>query len=648
MISKILIANRGEIACRIIESVQSAGYDAVAVHSEADSDALFMKLADESVNLGGNTSAESYLDMDKVINAAKVSGADAIHPGYGFLSENPLFSAKCQENEIIFIGPAPHAIEVMGNKAEAKKLMQSIVPCIPGYEGTAQDNASLLKAAETVGFPLMVKAAAGGGGRGIRKVDYLSDLESALESARTESKNAFGSDELILEKSIENARHIEIQIAADQHGSVIHLFERDCSAQRRHQKVIEEAPSPFMTEELRKAMGDAAVKAAKAVEYHGVGTVEFLVDEERNFYFLEMNTRLQVEHPVTEMITDIDLVDWQLQIAVGDPLPLTQDEITINGHSIEVRIYAEDPAKGFMPQTGTIRVFQPSDDEGVRTDYGVLSGSVITPYYDSMLAKIISWGKDREEARRRLVRALKNTTVLGLTTNKTFLVQLLGEQEFIAGETKTSFISGEVLERANKGVEKIDLALAAVLLNQNSHALNGWSNTEPMLRTEKFLVSDKKHLVAILQTTTGYEVTVDDQVFQIDRVNAINGELSYNLDGVMRRVAYSIIEDQISIDLGERVSNILRTTHHAAQSADAAGSGQVKAATEGLVVDILVQPGDKVVKGDTLVIVEAMKMEHRHLADGDGTVETVGVEKGQQAKNRQLLVALNLTKGEGE
>lgn len=648
MISKILIANRGEIACRIIESVQSAGYDTVAVHSEADSNALFVKLADESVNLGGNTSAESYLDMDKVINAAKVSGADAIHPGYGFLSENPTFSAKCQENKITFIGPTAHAIEVMGNKAEAKKLMQSIIPCIPGYEGEAQDNTSLLRAAENIGFPLMVKAAAGGGGRGIRRVEYSYELESALDSARTESKNAFGSDELILEKSIENARHIEIQIAADQHGAVIHLFERDCSAQRRHQKVIEEAPSPFMTEELREAMGDAAVKAARAVEYQGVGTVEFLVDGERNFYFLEMNTRLQVEHPVTEMITDIDLVDWQLQIAAGDSLPLTQDEVTIEGHSIEVRIYAEDPAHDFIPQTGIIRVFEPSDDEGVRTDYGILSGSVISPYYDSMLAKIISWGKDRDEARRRLVRALKNTTVLGLTTNKTFLVQLLGEHEFIAGETKTSFISGEILARANTGVEKIDLALAAVLLNQNSHALSGWSNAEPMLRTEKFLVNDKNYPVTILQTTTGYEVTVKEEVLQIDKVSAINGEMFYNLNSVTRRAAYSIVEDHISIDLGEGVSNILRITHHAAESADAAGSGQVKAATEGLVVDILVQPGDKVVKGDTLVIVEAMKMEHRHLADGHGTVETVGIEKGQQVKNRQLLVALNLTEDEGE
>ncbi len=645
MITKVLIANRGEIACRIIESVQAAGFDAVAVHSDADAHALFVALADETVSLGGNAAAESYLDMDKIIGAAKASGADAIHPGYGFLSENAAFSAKCAENDIVFIGPSARAIETMGDKAEAKKLMlSSEVPCIPGYQGDAQDNATLLSEGKAIGFPLMVKAAAGGGGRGIRRVDRAEDLESALESARSEAQSAFGSGDLILEKAVVDARHIEIQVAADRHGNVVHLFERDCSAQRRHQKVIEEAPSPFMSEKLRNAMGEAAVDAARAVAYEGVGTVEFLVDAERNYYFLEMNTRLQVEHPVTEMITGIDLVDWQLQIAAGEPLPAAQDELSINGHAIEVRIYAEDPARDFMPQTGTLRVFEPSEDEGVRIDHGVYSGSVVSPHYDSMLAKLIAWGRNREEARRRLIRALKNTRVLGLTTNKTFLVQLLGEEQFVAGEATTAFISEEVLGRAKPGDLTLDLALAAVLLQQtgNQSRLSGWSNSAPMLRKETILAGDESHVLTILPNAAGYEVCVADAVVQIDDISCGDDEMMFTQGEVTRAIAFSILGDEISLDLGERISNFTRTTYQPAVAADAAGSGQVKAATEGLVVDVLVALGDEVSKGDTLVVVEAMKMEHRHLADGDGTVTGVKVEKGQQVKNRQLLVELEL------
>jgi geranyl-CoA carboxylase alpha subunit len=649
VITKVLIANRGEIACRVIESVQAAGYDAVAVHSDADSKALFVALADETISLGGNTSAETYLDMDKIIAAAKASGANAIHPGYGFLSENAAFSAKCAENGIIFIGPSANAIDVMGNKAAAKKLMlSSDVPCIPGYQGEKQDNKTLAVEAEKIGFPLMVKAAAGGGGRGIRLVDSTENLESALNSARTESQNAFGSDELILEKAVVDSRHIEVQVAADRHGNVVHLFERDCSAQRRHQKVIEEAPSPFMTEDVRQAMGLAAVNAAKAVNYEGVGTVEFLVDGQHNFYFLEMNTRLQVEHPVTEMITGLDLVDWQLQIADGEELPLQQDEIVMEGHSIEVRIYAEDPGNDFMPQTGELRVFEPSEDEGVRIDHGVYSGAVVSPYYDSMLAKLITWGKDREEARRRLVRALKNTRVLGLTTNKTFLIHLLNEDKFVSGEATTAFIDNDVLDRANPGVETTDLAFAAVLLNQSSNALGGWSNAEPMLRVETLQVGDLSYLVKIIQTASGFEVFLEDEVIKLDNVVCFDRELVYTLNGVTRELAYSIAGDHISLDLGERVVNFRRTTYLPVLSEDEAGSGVIKASTEGLVVDVLVSSGDQVTKGDTLVVVEAMKMEHRHIADADGIVGSVNVEKGQQVKNRQLLVELELKEVEGE
>ena len=649
MITKVLIANRGEIACRIINSVQAAGYDAVSVYSDADAEALFVALADETVRLGGNTSAESYLDMDKIISAAKASGADAIHPGYGFLAENADFSALCKENNIKFIGPSSSAIKIMGNKSEAKRLMlSSDVPCIPGYQGDAQDNASLQKEADAIGYPIMVKAAAGGGGRGIRLVESADLLESALNAARAEALNAFGSDELILEKTVVDSRHIEIQVAADQHGNVIHIFERDCSVQRRHQKVIEEAPSPFMTESLREAMGVAAVNAAKAIDYEGVGTVEFLVDADRNFYFLEMNTRLQVEHPVTEMITGLDIVDLQLQIADGRPIPIQQDNLEINGHAIEVRLYAEDPANDFMAQTGRLRVFDPSVDEGIRIDHGIYSGVSISPYYDAMIAKLIAWGKDREEARRRLIRALKQTTVLGLTTNKTFLIRLLSEVQFINGQATTAFINDDVLTRANPPASSTDLAIAAVLLNQSGNDLNGWSNCEPSLCTETLSTGNDSNQVKILQTDTGYEITIEEDVIQINDVACDEDQLIYTIDNVTRTAAFSINEENISLDLGDRVLNLTRTTYLPAASKDAAGSGIIKATTEGLVVDVLVNPNDMVNKGDTLVIVEAMKMEHRFKADGDGEVVSVNVSKGQQIKNRQLLVELSLAEDENE
>ncbi|MEM7016505.1 MAG: acetyl-CoA carboxylase biotin carboxylase subunit [Pseudomonadota bacterium] len=644
MITKVLIANRGEIACRVIESVQAAGYDAVAVYSDADSEALFVGMADESVALGGNTAAESYLDIDKIIQATKASGANAIHPGYGFLSENADFSARCEAENIIFIGPGADAIRVMGNKAEAKRLMQSSsVPCIPGYEGEAQDTDTLIAEANKIGFPIMVKAAAGGGGRGIRLVSSEAELSTAIDSAKTEAQNSFGSAELILEKAVVDARHIEIQVAADIHGNAVHIFERDCSAQRRHQKVIEEAPSPFMTEVLRDAMGQAAVNAARAVDYRGVGTVEFLVDAERNFYFLEMNTRLQVEHPVTEMITGLDLVDWQLRIARNEVLPLEQDELEFDGHAIEVRIYAEDPARGFMPQTGELRVFEPAVEEGVRIDHGVYSGTVVSPYYDSMLAKLITWGSDREEARRRLLRALRQTTILGLTTNKPFLSTLLSEPDFIDGEATTGFINDDLLARISQPFGAELIALAGVILQQSHEYLGGFSNSAPLLRFETLAINDQSYRLALQQTENGYDVTINEETISFTNIDCDGEDIEYTLNGVNRSAAYDIHEDHISIDFGHTVLNALRTTYQPAMAEGGAGSGIIKATTEGLVVNVLVQPGDQVKEGDTLVIIEAMKMEHRHTADGDGEVTSINVEKNQQVKNRQLLVELALT-----
>jgi len=499
---KILIANRGEIACRIIDSVQAAGYDAIAVCSDADAQSLFVSLADASVNIGGQTPVESYLDIEKIIGAAKSVEADAIHPGYGFLSENAEFAQACADNNIKFIGPSPNAIKKMGNKASAKNLMiDAGVPCVPGYQGVAQDNPQLVMEAEKIGVPIMVKAAAGGGGRGMRLVHDLADLEAALDSARSESLSAFGSDALILEKAIVDSRHIEIQIAGDSQGKVIHLGERDCSAQRRHQKVIEECPSPFVNEELRQKIGQAAVNAAMAVQYEGVGTVEFLVDAQQNFYFLEMNTRLQVEHPVTELVTGIDLVDWQLRIASGEPLPCLQEEINLDGHAIEVRIYAEDPLNDFMPQTGKIQYFEPYENEGVRIDHGLHSGCHITPYYDAMLAKLICWGRNREEARRRLIKALTQTRILGLTTNKGFLIDLLEEEAFIRGDTTTAFISEQLLEKLRGRDNQEQIAVAGALLAQNSSHQGGWSNAEPMLVRDKLLIGGLEKTVSTLASS---------------------------------------------------------------------------------------------------------------------------------------------------
>jgi geranyl-CoA carboxylase alpha subunit len=654
-ISRVLVANRGEIACRVIDSVQAAGLEAVAVYSDADASALFVALADACVAIGGQTPAESYLDIHKIIAAALKSGADAIHPGYGFLSENAEFASACAAKGITFIGPSPEAIRLMGNKASAKALMiEAGVPCVPGYQGDAQDNASLVAAAQKIGFPLMVKAAAGGGGRGMRLVQKAAELEEAIDSARAEAASAFGSGELILERAILHSRHIEVQIAGDQHGNVIHLGERDCSAQRRHQKVIEECPSPFVSTELRERMGLAAVNAARAVNYAGVGTVEFLVDEDQHFYFLEMNTRLQVEHPVTELVTDTDLVDWQLQIANGQPLPCGQGDIQFDGHAIEVRIYAEDPTRDFMPQTGTVVLFEPYEHVGVRIDHGLYSGCQVTPYYDAMLAKVICWGRDREEARRRLVRALSQTRLLGLVTNKRFLVQLLNEPTFIQGETTTAFISPELLTRLNQPDHQHEMALAAALIARQGSmpkfGAGSWSNTQPMPVIDKLQVNA---VVTTLSSLTGgniCQVQVEGFAQGVDiRINACNaGQVSYTCDGVDREAVFHLTDEHISIDLGARSLHAEIVTYVPAASKDAASSGQIKASTEGLVVEVLVAVGDTVVKGQTLLIVEAMKMQHRHLADGDGEVVTVAVTSGSQVKNRQFLVALNLVESEHE
>jgi geranyl-CoA carboxylase alpha subunit len=440
-ISKLLIANRGEIACRIMRTAHKMGIDTVAVYSDADQDAPHRKMATEAIYIGPSPAMESYLAIEKIIAAALTSNVDAIHPGYGFLSENADFAEACSAAELIFIGPSARAITLMGNKAEAKRQMTAAgVPCVPGYEGEDQTDIMFANAAEDIGYPVMVKASAGGGGRGMRIITKPEKLMKGLVSARSEAERSFGSGELILEKAILEPRHIEIQVFADNHGNVVHLGERDCSIQRRHQKVIEEAPSPAVSSELRERMGETAIAATRAINYSGAGTFEFLLDQHQKFFFLEMNTRLQVEHPVTECVTGQDLVEWQIKIAAGDPLPVSQEDIRIQGHAIEARLYSEDPYKGFMPKVGVLSNWVAAEGEGIRTDHGLETGFEVTPFYDGMIAKIIGYGVDRETARSNLLAGLKATVDDGLTTNRQFLLSCVVHDAFKEGLATTGFI----------------------------------------------------------------------------------------------------------------------------------------------------------------------------------------------------------------
>lgn len=646
MINKVLIANRGEIAVRIIRSVHDAGLRSVAVYSEVDRLAPHVALADESVCIGEGPVAGSYLDAAKILAAAAKTGADAIHPGYGFLSENDEFARMCGDEGINFIGPAPDAILLMGNKRIAKqRMIDAGVPCIPGYQGADQSDEVLIAEAGRVGYPLMVKAASGGGGRGMRLLESADGLAEALTSARTEALNAFGSDELILERAVSDARHIEIQIAADKQGNTIYLGERDCSIQRRHQKVIEEAPSPFVDETLRKKMGESAVNAAKACGYFGVGTVEFLVDASGDFYFLEMNTRLQVEHPVTELITGVDLVDWQLRIACGEDLPLAQSDVVLSGHAIEARLYAEDPANGFMPQTGPVLVWREAQGTGVRIDAGIAEGGVISPHYDPMLAKIICVGRSREEARKRLARALRETCLLGVCTNASFLGQVIADQRFVEGAATTAFIDGPTLDAASEAaepaVEALALAAVLVLINreQNAGSTWGWSNTQGLARTVK-LSGDIA--ASVSSDDLSFSVTIGDVNVELEIQSIEAPDCTCVIDGVRRNVLFAHINDEVHIHLDGQTVILQDQTYLPALSKDGAGSGNIVSTTEGAVIAVEVSAGDRVTKGQMLVTLEAMKMEHRLLADGDGTVVAVHAQINTQVKKGHVMVELDL------
>ncbi len=662
--SKILIANRGEIALRVIRSARRLGYRTVAVYSEADAKALHVQAADEAVCIGPAPVGESYLKVDAILAAAKATGADAVHPGYGFLSENEGFAAACAAAGITFIGPDAAAIELMGNKRAAKlAVMKYDVPVVPGYQGADQSDEVLLTEARKIGVPIMVKAAAGGGGRGMRLVQDEADLSAAIQSARSEATNAFGSGELILEKAVMNGRHVEIQIFGDRHGNVIHLGERDCSVQRRHQKIVEESPSPAVDEALRAKMGAAAVNAGRSCNYVGAGTVEFILGDNGEFYFLEMNTRLQVEHPVTEMVTGLDLVEWQLRVARGEPLPLTQEQVRFSGHAIEVRLYAEDPAQNFLPQTGRVLRWSLPSDADTRNDHCVYEGLDISPHYDPMLAKVIVHGTTREDARRKLVAALERTTLLGLNTNNRYLIDVLDHPVFAAGKATTAFIGehmGDVKPTEPSalawGLAALVRYLAAGRQVAVAPGFIGWRTARPVPAWFRLEAGEKRHFVEVNAEGQGrfgarYAIGIrglkgqfpegDPETVSVEITAAGERDLAFLVDGVRRQVAFAVDGNAVYLDIDHGNRVIRDVTSEPTQKAGAAGSGIIKAPMDGKVVKVAAAEGQAVRKGELLGVIEAMKMEHAIKADVDGVVQAIKMQTGQQVKVRQVLVEIS-------
>ena len=667
-IRKILIANRGEIAVRVMQTARRLGISTVAVYSDADVEAPHVALADEAILIGPGPVGESYLVIDNILDAARQTNADAIHPGYGFLSENADFADAVEKAGLIFIGPDAEAISLMGNKAAAKRRMiEAGVPCVPGYEDADQSDERLIQAAKEIKFPIMVKAAAGGGGRGMRLVQDMDEFKSALVTARSEAANAFGSDELILEKAIIYPRHVEIQVFADRYGHVVHLGERDCSVQRRHQKVIEESPCPVMTPELRADMGAAAVEAARNINYVGAGTVEFLLDQSGAYYFLEMNTRLQVEHPVTEMVTGLDLVELQIKVAQGDTLDLQQEDVSLDGHAIEVRLYAEDPNNDFMPATGKIAAWRPAVMENVRFDDGVVEGQNISPFYDPMVAKVIAYGDNRETARKRLVEALRQTALLGPATNRDFLVTCLEKETFIKGEATTAFI-GEIFGETGYTAEPLSSEMVAL-----QGVLHFIHDREQALSRAISVPDALKNFSTSGSLQTPYSLLIGDEVFDLTVSSAKVG--SYHVDIAVEEGADKVLIEthdveqvspdvSISFNVNNQIikslavidSNVL---YHALQSADTAiflssinqlvatddgadgsAGGLVTAPLHGRVIDVFVKVGDKVAEGQKLAIVEAMKMQHEIFSEVEGIVVDVRIVSDQQVSVNDLMIEI--------
>lgn len=644
--SKVLVANRGEIAVRVMQTAKAMGYQTVAVYSDADANARHVQVADEAVYIGPAKVSESYLSIANIIAACEKTGADAVHPGYGFLSENTDFAQACLEHGITFIGPGAAAIELMGSKRLSKLAMiEAGVPCVPGYEGDQQELDELAVQAEKIGYPLMVKASAGGGGRGMRLVEQPASLLEALKTARSEAENAFGSGELILEKAVMAPRHVEIQVFGDTHGNYVYLFERDCSIQRRHQKVVEEAPCPVMTPELRQQMGEAAVAAAKACDYVGAGTVEFLLDQSGEFYFLEMNTRLQVEHPVTEMITGLDLVEWQLRVANGETLPLQQHELSLNGHAIEVRLYAEDPRQDFLPQTGKVWRWQPAELPHVRIDHGMLEQDEISPFYDPMVAKVIAYGKTRQDAIRLLARAVDDCVLLGVNSNKQFLSNLLRHPVVVAGETNTAFIQQHFQEDISLHPQSPTpeiLAVAAALFSQQNQKQVAWHTGVALPFPLKLKYADRQVVLHVHHDQQQVTAELCGQQASIQIVHINDVEIIYSCDGVRRKLAYVLDQDQLYLDADNGNVVIENITYAAPEATEAVGDGKIRAPMDGAIVNLLVNVGDQVVKGQTLLVLEAMKIQQQIKSDVDGVVEELIGQVGQQVKKRQQLLSVSL------
>ncbi len=654
--TKVLVANRGEIAVRVIRGAKQQGYRTVAVYSDADADALHVREADEAVRIGPASAKESYLLIENILAAA-----EAIHPGYGFLSERADFAQAVQDAGLIFIGPDASSIEAMGNKSASKiRMLAAGVPCVPGFTslngGDDQTDETLIAESKKIGLPVMVKAAAGGGGRGMRLVFDEAKLEENIRSARSEASNAFGNGQLLIEKAVVDARHVEIQIFGDRFGEVIHLGERDCSIQRRNQKVVEEAPSPAVDEPLRLKMGAAAVAAAKAVNYVGAGTVEFLLGADGSFYFLEMNTRLQVEHPVTELVYGVDLVAWQLRIAQGEPLPMTQEEVLDNrfGHAIEVRLCAEDPSQNYLPQTGSVLQWKAPRGEGLRVDTYLESGKRISPYYDSMQAKIIAWGEDRETARTRLLKALDETILLGVVSNKDYLGAVLATETFASGEFSTAFV-GKYFPQEQIAAAKPDrrqtlLAAVALYLDDAqklaaAHGLApemiGWHSSHDSPADFKLRWRDIDfELEVLVLDGNRFDAVIDGEAAHLLVKSVQPGSFRYLADGVQRIARYAREDSTLWLAAENRTGAWLDRSYAPAETAAAGSDGRVTAHSDGKIVAVLVAPGDVVSKGQTLVVLEAMKMEFQLGAPQAGTVETVSVAAGEQVKGRQLLVQL--------
>jgi geranyl-CoA carboxylase alpha subunit len=644
---KILIANRGEISLRIMRTARRLGFGVVAVYSDADRDALHVRAADEAVRIGEALPAQSYLNIAAIIAAAKLSRADAVHPGYGFLGENEDFAQACRDAGLVFIGPSPQSIKAMGNKAGAKEIMLAAgVPCVPGYQGADQSDATMLIEAKKIGFPVMIKAVAGGGGRGMRLVADAAAFPDAFRSARSEAQSAFGDAGVILERAIVEPRHIEIQVFGDRYGNAIHLGERDCSVQRRHQKLIEEAPSPKVSPELRARMGAVAVNAIRSLRYEGAGTLEFLLDARGDFYFMEMNTRLQVEHPVTEAITGLDLVELQLRIAAGEPLGLRQEDIRFSGHAIEVRLCSEDAAHDFVPQSGRMALWQMPAE--IRAEHALQSGSEIPPFYDSMIAKLISHGATRDEARRRLVLGLEQTVAFGVTTNQAFLAACLRHPTFSAGDATTAFIGkhrDELL--ASRKDAAADAAIAALLLHVTDANAPPWRSGRTLAATFPLPVRiEMDHVIHDLEIMReregGYVVSLDgrDYRFEIDKVGC--DCLRFRIDDLTESAKFFRDGNRLYI-LYRGVTLAVRDLTRAAPAATVAATdsdGKVRAAMNGRVVAVLMKVGERVAAGQPVMTLEAMKMEHVHAAPIAGVISAIDVAEGEQVTTGKIVVEI--------